>query len=51
VHRVNPERVLVESDYGDNVASLAFALSWPEGRARPPRVDVIARCPESAACG
>lgn len=51
VHRVNPGRVLVESDYRDNVASLAFALAWPEGRSRPPRVDVIARCPGTAVCG
>ncbi len=51
VHRVNPERLLLESDYGDNVSSLAFALSWPDGRQRPPRVDVIARCADSAACG
>ena len=51
VHRVNPGRLLVESDYGDNVSSLAFVLSWPDGRERPPRVEVIARCADTAACG
>ena len=51
VHRVNPQRILLESDYGDNVSSLAFELTWPAGRARPPKVDVIARCSSTATCG
>ena len=38
VHRVNPERRLRESRYGNNVASLAIELSWPKGRASRPRV-------------
>jgi hypothetical protein len=51
VHSVNPERVLVERDYGNNVASLAFMLSWPDGRDRAPRINVLERCPSSATCG
>lgn len=51
VHSVNPARVLLERAYGNNVASLAFALSWPDGQRRPPRIDVIDRCPNSSTCG
>lgn len=51
VHRVNPQRILLESDYGDNVSSLAFELTWPAGRARAPKIDVIARCTSTATCG
>jgi hypothetical protein len=50
VHRVNPERVLRESDYTDNVSSLAFRLTWPRGKKRPPTLDVLARCPASPTC-
>jgi hypothetical protein len=50
VHRVNPERVLRESDYSDNASSMAFDLGWPNGRNAPPRIDVIARCPNKATC-
>jgi lysyl oxidase len=50
IHRVNPGRMLRESDYSDNAASMAFDLSWPRGRKLPPRVDVVARCPATATC-
>lgn len=50
VHRVNPDRQLLESDYTDNVASLAFELSWPRGRSASPRIDVVARCSARATC-
>lgn len=50
IHRVNPARLLRESDYSDNAASMAFDLSWPRGRNLPPRVDVVARCPATATC-
>ncbi len=50
VHRVNPERVLIESDYGDNTSSMAFDLGWPRGMSAPPRIDVVARCPDKASC-
>jgi hypothetical protein len=51
VHRVNTRRVLRESDYRNNVASMALELSWPRGRKAPPRVDVVARCQGAATCG
>jgi len=50
VHRVNPRRVLRESDYTDNASSMAFDLSWPRGRDLPPRIDVVRRCPDRATC-
>jgi hypothetical protein len=50
VHRVNPQRLLRESDYTDNASSMAFDLSWPRGRDLPPRIDVVARCPDRASC-
>jgi hypothetical protein len=50
VHRVNPARRLLELDPSNNVASIAFDLSWPRGRKLPPRIDVAARCPGTATC-
>ena len=51
VHRVNSGRVLQETDYSNNASSMAFGLSWPGGKDSPPRIDVIARCPDAATCG
>jgi hypothetical protein len=50
VHRVNPSRDLRESDYTDNVSSMAIELGWPGGHKQPPRIDVVGRCPGTAAC-
>ncbi len=50
VHRANPDRVLRESDYGNNAASLLFRLGWPRGTKQPPRIQVIRRCPDSDRC-
>lgn len=50
VHRVNSGRLLHESDYGNNAASLALNLSWPRGTKLPPRLDVVSRCPSTATC-
>jgi hypothetical protein len=51
VHRVNPTRDLRESDYSDDVASMAIDVAWPRGPKLPPQIDVVARCPGSATCG
>ena len=51
VHRVNTTHEIVESDYTDNVASMAIDISWPRGPKLPPSIDVVARCPGSATCG
>jgi hypothetical protein len=47
VHVANPARVLRESDYANNAASVALVLRRPAGRAE---VEVVARCPDSATC-
>ena len=48
VHRANPERVLEESDYGNNAASLLVQLRRTTGEV--PSVRVLARCPASERC-
>ena len=50
VHRVNPDRLLRESDYGNNAASLRLRLSWPDGRSARPRVTVLRSCPGREDC-
>ena len=44
VHRANPDRTIRERSYANNAASVRIEL---QGR----RVDVLARCPDSPACG
>lgn len=44
VHRANPERAVRERSYANNAAAVAIEL---HGR----RVEVVARCPDSATCG
>ena len=51
VHRVNPSRLLRESDYENNVASLRLRMSWPKGRSARPRVTVLRSCRASDDCG
>ena len=50
VHRVNSDRMLEESDYRNNLASMSFRLGWPQGRSKSPRVVVLARCPDTPTC-
>ena len=50
VQHANPERRLRELDYANNAASALVRVSWPSGRARPPRVDVLRTCGASARC-
>ena len=47
VHRVNAERLLRETNYGNNASSLLLGLRW---RAGEPRVRVIRRCPATEHC-
>jgi Lysyl oxidase len=48
VHRANPERVLEESDYANNAASVLLQLRRTTGEI--PTVRVLARCPASESC-
>lgn len=50
VHRVNADRSLVESDYGNNAASMLLELGWPGGLSEPPSVTPLAVCPDSDRC-
>jgi hypothetical protein len=50
VHRVNPARRLVESRYGNNASSLLLAISWPNGKASPPQVQILKQCPQTQRC-
>jgi hypothetical protein len=50
VHRVNPTRALLESNYGNNAASVLLRVRWPGGLGHRPGVRVLARCPDSASC-
>jgi hypothetical protein len=50
VHRVNADRKLEESDYGDNAASVLVSIEWPDGRSAAPSVKVLRRCPDREAC-
>ena len=49
VHRANPGRVLRESDYGDNAASVLLRLLRETSGS--PTVRVIASCPQTDRCG
>ena len=48
VHRVNADRRLHETGYGNNAASVLIALRWRRG---VPYVRVLERCAGSARCG
>jgi dipeptidyl aminopeptidase/acylaminoacyl peptidase len=50
VHIANPERLVRELAYSNNQASLRIRLTWPSGPARAPKVDVLARCGDTATC-
>ncbi len=50
VHRVNPDRKLRESRYGNNASSVLFSLAWPHGKGAKPRIRVLATCAETTRC-
>jgi hypothetical protein len=50
VHRVNPDRRLLESRYANNVSSALLSIAWPKGKANMPRIRVIASCTASERC-
>jgi Lysyl oxidase len=47
VHSVNVQRLLRETDYGNNASSLLLRLQW---RAGAPSLRVLRRCPDRARC-
>jgi hypothetical protein len=50
VHRANPTRMVRESRYSSDTASVRLRLTWPPGRAALPRATVLRRCPASEFC-
>ncbi len=50
VHEANPERLLRETSYANNAASVLVRLTWPDGRDEEPSVEVVRRCEASSAC-
>jgi hypothetical protein len=57
VNVVNPDRSLVEKDYGNNASSIAILLRWPRGAwkppdviTEPPLVRLIRSCPGQERC-
>jgi hypothetical protein len=50
VHRVNPNRRLQESSYGNNAASVLLELRWAGARERRPRIEVLGSCPDTEHC-
>lgn len=50
VHTVNPDGLLVESDYSNNSSSVLFSLRWRKDRSAEPRIEVLAKCPMTASC-
>lgn len=47
VHRANPDRSLLESDYRNNAASALLRVTWTVGR---PRIAVLEVCPDGERC-
>jgi hypothetical protein len=47
IHRVNVQRRLRETDYGNNAASLLLRLRW---RAGVPNIRVLRSCPDTERC-
>jgi hypothetical protein len=50
VHRVNADKRLRESRYGNNASSVLLSLTWPHGKGAKPRIRVLATCPDTARC-
>jgi hypothetical protein len=50
IHRANPRRRLLESDYANNASSLLLRIGAPRHGAAP-TVQTLATCPDSARCG
>jgi hypothetical protein len=50
VHRVNADRKLAESNYGNDASSSLFALSWPAGMSEAPSVTLLRGCADTDDC-
>lgn len=50
VHRVNADHKLLESDYGNDAASVLVSLTWPNGTSELPAIKLERTCPASDWC-
>ena len=50
VHRASPNLLVREARYENNAASIRLRLTWPNGRAKKPRIRVLRHCPASDRC-
>lgn len=50
VYRVNPDRLLEESSYANNVSSSLLSITWPRGRKQLASVRVLSSCTAGARC-
>jgi hypothetical protein len=50
VHRVNVGRVLAESRYSNNAASVLIRITWPNGKQSLPKLTVLRLCAQTARC-
>jgi hypothetical protein len=50
VNTLNAGRLLLESDFANNSASVRVRLTWPKGRGAQPRATVVRSCPGSSRC-
>jgi mono/diheme cytochrome c family protein len=50
VHRVNPDRLLAETSYANNVSSALISISRPRGAAGLPRVRMLSSCSNAERC-
>ncbi|MFD9741208.1 lysyl oxidase family protein [Umezawaea sp. NPDC059074] len=53
VQTVNPDRALLEKDYGNNSSSVSISIEWPDDAGpiqAPPRVEFRRACPGRARC-
>jgi dipeptidyl aminopeptidase/acylaminoacyl peptidase len=50
IHRANRSLLFRELRYENNAASLRIRISSPDGRRRPPSVEIVRTCPDSDRC-
>ena len=57
LNEVNRDRAVRETRYGNDASSIRISIQWPGGAAeapatitRPPVVQILASCPDSARC-
>jgi hypothetical protein len=50
VQTANPTRALIETRYDDDSSSALLRITWPNGKRRAPRLQVLRRCAPGVSC-